>query len=127
MKREPGYYWTSVKDRLPEETKRVLVMTTSGTIKICYRYKDEWENDGPGTLKDTGYEAAFWHPLPITPQQNKEKRKTGFYWVKVDDHWFIAYFTQIEWRSAYSVIPFKEEEFMEINETRITAPDEQQG
>ncbi len=69
MKRESGYYWTPVADGLPEETVRVLVMTTSGTIKICYWYKNKWENDGPGSLESDHYEAAFWHPLPSPPEQ----------------------------------------------------------
>jgi hypothetical protein len=54
------------------------------------------------------------------------KREPGYYWVKFDDEWMVSWYNHKsnEWSMHYTSLPFKEEEFQEINELRLIAPDE---
>ena len=63
-------YWISVKDRLPEADKYVLVITAGGSFKTarCNFYKNGTEvcwatNDGLGEKAIT-----HWMPLPQPPK-----------------------------------------------------------
>lgn len=59
---QPISQWISVKDRLPEECKCVLVYD-GGVCSIAWRYKGEWESDDY-TLATVTY----WQPLPEPPK-----------------------------------------------------------
>lgn len=57
------------------------------------------------------------------------KREPGYYWVQLGIYWMVA-----QWNAEYShwllpgsVMDFFDTELSEINETRLIAPDEQQG
>jgi len=62
------------------------------------------------------------------------KRETGYYWVKCvpdredDTEWEIAYYEVLPNRNVWTIMwfedEFKDDAFIEINETRILSPDE---
>ena len=56
---QPISQWISVKDRLPEERKRVLVYNEGG-ITIAWRDKGEWD--------DIFLTVTHWQPLPEPPK-----------------------------------------------------------
>lgn len=55
-----------------------------------------------------------------------KKREAGYYWVKFDGEWDIAYYLPSYdiWLSVGNDTDYKERQFEEINETRIKNPDE---
>lgn len=56
--------WISVKDRLPEENKKVLVSNPSAhTSKIAWKYRGHWFFDTNCDI----LEPTHWQPLPPPP------------------------------------------------------------
>jgi hypothetical protein len=61
--------WISVKERLPEETKRVLCLTSSGLYSVGYYYKNTWQADAVyHSFEERGYTVTHWQPLPDKPE-----------------------------------------------------------
>lgn len=66
--------------------------------------------------------------LPVSRKQNKMKREPGYYWVRKASGWAIAKYTKFDdWDLPGLNKSFDDKDFDEINETRLIAPDEQQG
>lgn len=58
--------WILVKDQLPEEDKKVLVVDEFNTMKVMSFYNGGWE-DVEGFYDDSGIEKIYWMPLPDPP------------------------------------------------------------
>jgi hypothetical protein len=70
---EPVNKWISVKERLPEETKRVLCLTSSGLYSVGYYYKNAWQGDAVyQSFEERGYTITHWQPLPEKPKEFTE-------------------------------------------------------
>lgn len=52
------------------------------------------------------------------------KRETGYYCVKYSGKWCVAYFEHELWSMPKWLIDFIDEDFEQIDETRIKNPDE---
>ena len=65
--------WISVKDRLPEKMKRVLVYDDHEGICKGYRSEDYWsfEPCGDYALDSLLYRVTHWMPLPESPKETK--------------------------------------------------------
>jgi len=50
------------------------------------------------------------------------KREPGFYWVKLNDAWLVAYWSRLHWHLNGSTI-FTDSHFEAIHETRLIPPD----
>ena len=52
------------------------------------------------------------------------ERQEGYYWVKYDDKFEIAYWNCIKWYMIESPYSYEDSDFEHINENRIKAPGE---
>lgn len=59
--------WISVKDRLPENEKHVLI-TGNNTVYVGYYFYDSWTDLDGRTVS-----ISHWQPLPEPPLTNSEK------------------------------------------------------
>lgn len=68
--------WISVEARPPEINKngdyseRVLVLTSSGLMRVGFMMNNEWFQDHGGkSFNEAGYLVTHWRPLPQPPKQ----------------------------------------------------------
>lgn len=60
--------WISVKDKLPEDDKLVLVYLTSNYFDLLKREKDCLWHDSYGALECSDASITHWMPLPEPPE-----------------------------------------------------------
>lgn len=66
---EDGWIGVDKIDKLPENGKRVLVITSSGLMEVGYLLSGEWErNSTATTFKNAGYQVTYHRLLPPPPQ-----------------------------------------------------------
>lgn len=95
---------------------------------------------GPMNTKDfTSFLKSTKSLLPVSRKLNKMKREPGYYWVKtfdgnvLDHGWLIGECGYSEkdqehfWYLPGTTAIFTDNEWDEINETRLTSPAESQG
>ena len=52
------------------------------------------------------------------------ERESGYYWVKWKGKWYVAYYSDVRGSFDIFSITFYDNEFDEINETKLTPPEE---
>ena len=67
---DAGLKWISVKDKLPERYKRVLVAFKNGMVTISMRTFEQYTGVF-GFLFESNYgPATYWMPLPEPPKES---------------------------------------------------------
>lgn len=68
-----NYEWINVKDKMPEENKRVIISCNEGVCAGKYS-RQSWQCDPIGSYASDGcvYYVTHWMPLPLTPKVEKE-------------------------------------------------------